>query len=434
MEQIGEINLKNNLIVEYCLLLFVILWSGGYATYGLFGNWQYVLFIISLYFMLKRGLRFEKETYLALAFFVIISIFQSLTFPGPVTSIIQPITRLITIAMVAVIVRPNMNHVFISIISIIAFISLFFWGLDITPDGHSFLLNIARDLPQYGAKVLNDQNFEKYGYVYSLYFYTIPESPIDAIGFLTRNSGPFFEPGRFTIVLTISLALILFSGNYKRYKIPFYIILLANLTTFSTTGYLSMIVLFIGYYGSRSESGNLRNAILFIIVVIGAYFMMGLSFMGEKISSALGDTDIANSRFGAMFYHWLQIKQSPLIGYGPFLETVFPSLEMSPCGITDMMRRWGIPTFIMCVWLLFRGTRAYIYDKPIYRITFVTILIFTAYTQTIMNDPLYYMLYFIGSEIEPLENGEFDDEEYFVDGEENYNEIDTYTEGQYYAT
>ncbi len=434
MERIEEINLYDNLIVEYCLLLFVILWSGGYATYGLWANWPYVLFIISLGLLLKRGLRIEKGTHLVIAFLAIISVFQSLIFSGSITTtIIQPIIRLYAIAMVAVIVRPNMNHVFISISTTFAFISLIFWGLDITPDGHSLLLSIAKGLPQYGAKVLNEQNYEDYGRVYTLFFYTIPENPIDSIGFLVRNSGPFFEPGRFTIILTLSLALILFSGSYKRYKIPFYIILLTNFTTLSTTGYLSMIVLFAGYYANRSGSGNLKNAILFIIIIIGSYFIMGLSFMGEKISVALGDTDVANTRFGAMFYHWLQIKQSPWIGYGPFLETVFPSLEMSPCGITDMMRRWGIPTFIVCVWLLFKGTRVYIHNTAIYRITVVTILIFMAYTQTIMNEPLYYLLYFIGSEEELFENGDFEEED-FVDGEVNYTENDTYPEGQYYAT
>jgi len=271
------------------------------------------------------------------------------------------------------------------------------------------------------AKILNEQNYEDYGRVYTLFFYTIPENPIDSIGFLVRNSGPFFEPGRFTIVLTLSLALILFSGSYKRYKIPFYIILLTNFTTLSTTGYLSMIVLFAGYYANRSGSGNLKNAILFIIIIIGSYFIMGLSFMGEKISVALGDTDVANTRFGAMFYHWLQIKQSPWIGFGPFLETVFSSLEMSPCGITDMMRKWGIPTFIICVWLLYKGTQSYILDKPIYKITFVTILIFAAYTQTIMNEPLYYLLYFIGSNAESFEDEEVNDEEYLDYEEVFYN-------------
>ena len=386
MERIEEINLYDNLIVEYCLLLFVILWSGGYATYGLWANWPYVLFIISLGLLLKRGLRIEKGTHLVIAFLAIISVFQSLIFSGSITTtIIQPIIRLYAIAMVAVIVRPNMNHVFISISTTFAFISLIFWGLDITPDGHSLLLSIAKGLPQYGAKVLNEQNYEDYGRVYTLFFYTIPENPIDSIGFLVRN------------------------------------LLLTNFTTLSTTGYLSMIVLFAGYYANRSGSGNLKNAILFIIIIIGSYFIMGLSFMGEKISVALGDTDVANTRFGAMFYHWLQIKQSPWIGFGPFLETVFSSLEMSPCGITDMMRKWGIPTFIICVWLLYKGTQSYILDKPIYKITFVTILIFAAYTQTIMNEPLYYLLYFIGSNAESFEDEEVNDEEYLDYEEVFYN-------------
>lgn len=428
MEQIES---NNSLLVEYCLLTFVILWSGGYATYGLFPNWYYLLFVIAMYIMLKRDMGLERKHLLAISAFAIIAVFHSIVFHGPITSIAEPTLRLLAIAMVAAIVRPNLNHVFISITAFFAGLSLMFWLIDLTPGGHSLLLDIAKDLPQFGAKTLTDSNIDRYGYVkYSLYFYSVSDNITNLADFTLRNSGPFFEPGRFTVPLCISLAMILFTGQYENYKIPFYTILLANLTTLSTTGYLAMITLFVGYFGARSNSSNTKKILLLALTVIGSYYLIGLDFMGEKIASALDNTDIANTRFGAMFYHLTQIQRSPWIGYGVFLGKLFPSLEMSPCGITDMMRIWGIPMFLLCVAMLYQGTRSYLNNNWIYRIVFVFILLYVAFTQTIMNEPLFYLLYFIGSADYLYNDEEEDDDE---EDEEELDEEEIHTENAYAA-
>ena len=188
---------------------------------------------------------------------------------------------------------------------------------------------MGKGLPQLGASTLTESNIDRYGYVnYTLYFYTVSDLPTDLptdlVDSTHRNCGPFFEPGRFTIPLSISMSMILFTENFKKYRIPFFIIFLANLSTLSTTAYLIMITLFVGYFGARSNSENMRTVTMFLLALMASYYLIGLGFMGEKISLALNDTDIANSRFGAMFYHWPQILQSPWIGYGAFLNKIFP--------------------------------------------------------------------------------------------------------------
>lgn len=392
-----QIKAKNSLLVEYLLVGFVILWSGGYCTYGLFPNWPYALFVAALYILSKRGLKLEDKYIIVISAFALIAVLHSFIFNGPITSIILPTFRLLAIALVAVIVRQNLNHVFITITAFLAFIGLTFWLVDISPNGHDFLLGVAKGMPQLGADTLNESMIKRYGYVnYTLYFYTVSTGEKDLIGSVFRNCGPFYEPGRFTIPLSIALAMILLTGNYKKYKKAFFLILITNLTTFSTTGYLVMIILFGGYYVGKKNIRVVYKIAMLAFVIIIANYVMDLIFMRDKISLAINNTDIANSRFGAMFYHFPQISQSPLIGFGAFLGEIFPDLEMSPCGITDMMRRWGIPMFVVCVVLLYQGTRSYLGTLPIYRITFLVILLFHAYTQTIMFDPLFILLYFIG--------------------------------------
>lgn len=394
----GQIITKKNLFTEYLLVGFTILWSGGFFSYGLFPDWPYVLFLLALIILLKRGLKLEDKYIFVIFAFSLIAMIQSIFYKGTFTSIFLPTFRLLGLAMVAAIVRPNLSHIFIRITTFIAFFGLAFWIVDSSPAGHAFLLNVAKVLPQFGADKLSDANFERYGYVnYTLYFYTVSSNEMELIGFMHRNYGPFYEPGRFTIPLSIALAMILFTGNYKKYKTHFYIIFIANLTTYSTTGYLTMIALFTGYYIGRTDVSIIHKIVMLVFVIIIALLTMSLDFMGDKISSALNDTDIANSRFGAMYYHLPQIMRSPMIGHGAFLGKVYADLDMSPCGITDMMRRWGVPMFFVCVILLYQGTRSYLVDKRVYRIVFLIILLFNAYTQTVMFDPLYILLYFIGS-------------------------------------
>ena len=394
----GQMKAKYGLLAAYLLLGFIILWSGGFITYGLFHDWPYVLFAVSFFIMFKRGLKLERKHVFVISVFALVALLQSLLFQGPITSIIYPTFRFLAIAMVAVIIRPYLNHAFIYLTAFFAFFSLIFWVVDVTPAGHSFLFALASDLPQFGADALTELNIERYGFEnYSLYFYTVSTKESDFIGLIARNYGPFYEPGRFTIPLCISLAIILFTGSIKKYRVPFILILIANITTFSTTGYLVMIILFAGYYLGLSKAGSIYKYAMLLLVIIGSYYLMGLSFMGDKIAIALDDTDVANTRFGAMLYHLPQIAESPWIGHGAFLGNLYNDLEMSPCGITDMMRIWGVPMFIVCVVLLYQGTRSFLTDNRIYRFVFVVALLFMAYTQTIMTDPLFYLFYFIGT-------------------------------------
>lgn len=393
----GQVKAKKSLLLEYLLIGFVILWSGGLFSYGLFSpEWLYFLFVVSLFILFKRGIKLETKYLFVISCFIFVAFLQAIVFKGPITSVIQPSVRLLSIAMVAAIVRQNLNRVFISFTAVIASISLVCWFVDLSPDGHAFLLKLAESMPQLGAEELKESIFERYGYEnYTLYFYNVSTEDTDLADTLYRNSGPFYEPGRFTIPLSIAMAMILYSGSFKKYRIPFFIIFVTNLTTMSTTGYLVMITLFAGYFLGQKDVRIGYKLLMLLLVMIIAYYVMGLSFMSDKIISALDETDKINSRFGAMYYHFPQILRSPLIGYGAFLGNEFSDLELSPCGITDMMRIWGIPLFLVCVILLYQGTRSYLSENKAYRLFFLIILLYSAYTQTIMFDPLFLLLYFI---------------------------------------
>lgn len=387
--------------VDYFLLTFVMLWSGGSFTYGLFAGWPYVMFVFALIMMLTRKQRLENYHYIAMGILSLVILLQTVTFGGSINEMYKPIMTLLAVMTIAVVIRPDFSNVFIKIVTFFAIISLCFWVIDLSPTGHNYLLNIAKSLPQLGSDILSEgENSWAKRSGYTLYFYNIYGMQYTADSFyyfLVRNPGPFYEPGRFTVMLSIALMLILYNGQYKRYKRPFYIILVADISTFSTTGYFVLLLIFAFYLLGRRRKVNLSYIILTIVFFVAVRYALDLSFLSEKVLVQLDEVKDANTRFGAMLYHWTQIQQSPFIGYGVFLNQTFSILEMSPNGITDMMRRWGIPVFFLCVWLAFYSTRLYLVNNKVFRIAFVTALLLLAYSQTIMSSPLYYLLYFIGS-------------------------------------
>ena len=225
---------------------------------------------------------------------------------------------------------------------------------------------------------------------FSLYIFSIPQ---DFEG-LMRNSGPFWEPGRFTIYITLALAINLFYFKEKITSKKSLVLLLTNLTTFSTTGYVATAVLFVGYI----FFSNIKKSYKFILSVIllaVVYYVGQLDFMTEKIAEQSAD-DSTWSRFGAIAYHWNQITQSPIIGFGPFLSNVFgDELLSSPNGLTDLMRYYGIPLSIVFYCLLYRGTKVYVGNshKGANVCVFVSLLLL-CFSQTITYSPFFMVLYF----------------------------------------
>lgn len=380
--------------IDYILLTFFILISGGSFTYGMFGNWAYLLFPIVLFTYINRGYKVNGKMILVVVAFAILFILQALMWNGPITSIIQPTLQIFTLILFARIIYPNFNNIFTNIIYFFATTSLVIWCISMVPAGYNFMFSLSQSLPQYGVEKLWEvTDLGESMYTCYLFSYSALESGFTASTGIVRNYGPFWEPGRFTIFLTIALMIRLYNNpKFDRKNI---ILLLADITTFSTTGYIALAILFIGYVAIQKKNiGTKAIQILFIVACI--VLISKLDFMSEKITDQMNDLQNTESRFGAMAYHFLQISQSPIIGYGSHLNKAFSILEMSPNGWTHYMRYMGIPMFLTMIFFLYKGTRAYIQcNNRIIGISALGVILILAFTQTCMNDPFYYILYFM---------------------------------------
>lgn len=292
--------------------------------------------------------------------------------------------------MSAHILRKQFTRLFLSIMVLLSVISLILWTIALVPSGYGALLGIAKSLPQLGVE--NFWEIHKSQYAYTLYFITLLTNAPDIL----RNTGPFWEPGRFTIFINIALAINLLHNKERITSLRNLILILTNITTFSTTGYVAMSLI-VAVYVIFARLNVFSKITLFILLILVSCSVWQLDFMSEKIMEEASETDVAHSRFGALFYHFSQIIRSPWIGYGPYIVANFGELETSPNGLTDLLRYYGIPVSLLLYILLYRGTYVYIGgDKIIFNLAVFVAILLLCFSQTITYSPFFYLLYFIG--------------------------------------
>lgn len=377
---------------EYALLTFIILWSGGGFTYGLFPYWMlFALPIVSIVFIRKKY-RFTLSNWVTLAFLSLVLFLQFFKFGGSLVAVISPVLVMIVCMMSCFILRDGFTKTFVGIIYFLAFASLILWMINLLPAGHKAIDSVANVLPQLGWDNLTSLETNSTSNPRSIYLFTVSDS-----NSILRNSGPFWEPGRFTIYLTLALAINIFHHNEKLTSKKNLVLLATNITTFSTTGYIGMAILLVFFIIGTQRLGRFPKAFLIIFLIMVAGYVWQLDFMADKISEQAAQVDLTYSRFGAAIYHWSQIMESPIIGFGPYLSISFTDLALSPNGVTDLMRYWGIPGALLLYLFLYKGTDVYIGSENITLCvgTFATIMVL-CFSQTITNSPFFFLLYFFG--------------------------------------
>lgn len=386
-------NSKITNVFNYVLLTFIILWSGGGFTYGLFPYWMLYAFPIVGLVFLSNKYKFSSSDCKILLFLSFVLILQYLRFNGTPIRIISPIFIMVVCMMASHLLLRDFSIIFVNIIYFFALVSLILWCINLIPWGHVFIDNIARVLPQLGWENLSEMENNSVHNVRSVYLFSISDSEY----ILPRNEGPFWEPGRFTIYLALALAINLFGRKGNNTNLKSIVLLGADITTFSTTGYSALVLVMLFYVLDYLKINRVLKFLLVVLLLYAAIYVWQLDFISSKINEQANQLDVTYSRFGAIYYHWSQIVKSPFIGYGPFLSVNFMELAISPNGLTDLMRYFGIPAAIFLYVLLYRGTIIYIEsNRKLLRLGTFIVLLVLCFSQTITYAPFFYLLYFFG--------------------------------------
>lgn len=388
-------NNKLNVFIDTITILFLMLWSGGGFTYGLWPLWMFV-FCPFIYIVYRgRGCCLNNKIFCTSIILTIIVLFQTFSFSGDFNTTLKYLLALYCVIMMSCYLFKSgqFADLYIKIIYVLSVISLLFWCIDAIPIGHNLLLEIGDKLPQLGWENMratregSTANRSYTLYVYTVYF-------IDDL-LIPQNTGPFWEHGIFCIYLIIAFYLNAIRENkiITKYNIVF---IIAIITSFSSTGYVVLIVALAFVILQRGGGITFSKIFLLVMLLIGTYYISSLDFMTEKITENAVSTN-ESSRFFAMVYHWQQIVKSPFIGYGPYLERAFSNLVMSPNGWTHLLRIWGIPFSAYLLIAFFKGAGNFFREEDnsfFKRIGLFVIVMIAVFPQTLSVSYFYFFLYF----------------------------------------
>lgn len=184
---------------------------------------------------------------------------------------------------------------------------------------------------------------------------------------LLRNCGFAWEPGLYGSILILATFFNLAEYEYKVHNNkPLYILLFGLFTTFSTTAYTGLLVLFAVRSLLILRLGMTFKRLVGVTSLVGAVLLINqLPFMNEKI---LDDTNMENTLSGNKDnLKWVQKEQatrtvkrteglvldyynftnSPTFGYGIDPTNSFVSRNISPYlqtsnDLTSFLAKWGI--------------------------------------------------------------------------------------------
>ena len=232
----------------------------------------------------------------------------------------------------------------------------------------------------------------------TIFFYTISHE------LNYRNNGPFWEPGMFGVFLVIAFLFSIIKFGFKDLRTI--VILFTGISTLSTTTLIALNIILFYYFYSTTLS--YKKIFLLIIFPFLFFQLYKIDFIGDKIIDDVNNTNDVYTRTGALVIHVKQIIESPWIGYGVNInedqsKRIGYVQQVSPNGITNLIRYFGIPMSIFLYVMLFYTSRNLlnsITKKNISWFAFFIILL-TSYSQDITTRHFFYVIILM-----PLSNTE----------------------------
>lgn len=394
----GEVELKINIeqkiniLLEYFLLTSVIALT-GFEFFFRDSNLIYILGLFSLGIFILKGYKFTKKFFIFLLILFIILFLQKITFNTAPTNIITTIIRFIIYYLVATILKERFAIEFIKIIFYICISSIVLYFITKISFIYNFFISISSGITSLG--VVSDTYDSWANPSQNIIFYVIPTKLVN------RNNGPFWEPGMFAVFINIALVLNLIKTR-KLFEYKNIIFIIASLTTLSTTSYITTFFILAYHFIFTTKKRFLILFLLLIPFIVIPVFNSDI--VSGKINENMETLDDPASRMGAALIHLELIIRSPLIGYGYYandaFENFFGELIVSPNGLTNVIRFFGIPFSIFYYILLFKGIRnSLFYFEDIRKIDILIlylVVLLVVFSQDVTTRHFYYVLIMLG--------------------------------------
>jgi hypothetical protein len=176
--------------------------------------------------------------------------------------------------------RFNALIIYEYLLFILAAVALMLWIVQIILGGsslYSILSNIS---------FFNETSYVSTGGI-NIIIFSIPATPHGEL--IPRNFGYAWEPGGFAIYLCLAIFINLFiSRDHKKSNLRFWVLLVALLSTQSTTGFFILsIIAFYYFVNQRTKLVFLLIPIFFISIIA----IFSLPFMGEKMMELFDEVE-----------------------------------------------------------------------------------------------------------------------------------------------
>ena len=361
---------------DYCFFFWIVLMMGNGTKF--INNFDprtnlcfFILLLIAI-LVLWSKVRMSKEKYKWYAVFVVLTPWIVYHYVVDTAfeygSYAQFVLKIFVGMVFAAYYKERLIEYFYKIVSLLSFISIPFWVVCV------FL----------GEKTLSTfAPFEQWlGEGSSFIVYSTLENLSHSDKYeLVRNTGFCWEPGRFATCIVFAMACYIISnkGQIKWKSWRWLSMLTALVTTQSTTGYVTFLILIIVHYIFTANTSLTKKAMMLIIIGLSISSIMNLPFMQEKIVANadsntwitertdvqwVDDLDhaITVDRSEGIFLDYLNIQYKPIMGSGlSFKDTylykyISRNLTTSN-GLTNPLSRLGLLIGIPFFILFFIGTK-----------------------------------------------------------------------------
>ncbi len=381
-----QINTNFNLFIEYTLVIFIIALTGFEFFFRDNILIYYLLAPLSLIAFVNNKYNISKRAIIFLLIYGIITTSQCYTFDLPYSLVLTGMLRFLIYILIATILTFNFLTIFINIVFILCVISLNLYFFSALSDSfYQFLVNLSSNItPINFDPLLSSSNPNQ-----SLIIYTVPLVRV------FQNNGPFWEPGMFAVYINIAFSMNVIIKR-KMWSYINLIFITASITTLSTTSFIATYIIILFYYIYIDRKN--KSIILLVILFLSFSFLYNTELIRGKIATNLEEIDRGYSRFGAILVHGIQIKEYPYFGLGLATlikqEELLGSRMVTPNGLSNIIRFYGIPFSILYFILLFKFSKiisiSYSSHKKNYLILFIILLV-VAFSQDVTTRHLYYL-------------------------------------------
>jgi len=217
---------------------------------------------------------------------------------------------------------------------------------------------------------------------------------------IPRNSGPFWEPGGFSVFLFIALTFNLIRDK-KFFNKSNTIFLIALLTTQSTTAYLAFFI-FVCIYILISYRSIYSFIMMPVLIFIFLNLYTNLNFMEEKVDkmykeSQKAGTEKVYSRIVSGKINMENFYSSPIFGIGRFFQ-VADDQNTGNNGTTLLLAEFGAVGFGYYFLMMFLSYRKYCrrYNfNSYFPLAIIAGLLVLGYSQGIFQKPFFMALCFM---------------------------------------